>query len=382
MRIRNAMAALTLAAAPAVGADFETGQAAFDSGRFDEAPAERRAAADEGDGRAMPAPGRVHVRGVGAPRNYIEAHMRFDLAAGRGESAAAQERDAPAAEMTAERVASAHERAARRQPAGAGSVFRDCRHCPEMVVVPPGRFMAGPPTSEEDGHSDEALRHSVTIGSPLAVGVHEVTRGEFGYFASSTNRSMRGSCWVREDGEWKLRSDRGWRSPGFSQTDSHPVVCVNWDDARAYVQWLSHETGESYRLLSGSEWEYAARAGTATRYWWGADIGRNRANCDGCGSRRDGESTAPVGSFAANGFGLRDVHGNVWEWVQDCWNASYAGAPGDGSAWESGDCSERVVRGGSWSSGPRFLRAAYRSGNVAGNRFDNLGFRVARTLAP
>ena len=308
--------------------------------------------------------------------------MRFDLAAGRGESAAAQERDARAAGMTAERIVLAQERAAPRRPGGAGSVFRDCPHCPEMVVVPPGRFVAGPPTSEEDGHSDEGSRHGVTIGSPLAIGVHEATRGEFDYFASSTGRSMRGSCWVREDGEWRLRSDRSWRSPGFPQTDSHPVVCVSWDDARAYVRWLSHETGESYRLLSGSEWEYAARAGTTMRYWWGADIGRNRANCDGCGSRWDGESTAPVGSFAANGFGLRDVHGNVWEWVQDCWNAGYAGPPGDGSAWESGDCSDRALRGGSWSSDPRFLRAAYRSGNVAGNRFDNLGFRVARMIAP
>ena len=157
--------ALFLAVTPSAWADFEAGQAAFDAGRFDEALAEWRAAADDGDGRAMLALGRVHVRGVGAPQNYVEAHMRFDLAAGRGESAAAQERDAPAAEMTAERVASAHERAAPRPPGGAGSVFRDCPHCPEMVVVPPGRFMAGPPTSEEDGHSGDCSERVLRGGS-------------------------------------------------------------------------------------------------------------------------------------------------------------------------------------------------------------------------
>ena len=254
-----------------------------------------------------------------------------------------------------------------------GEVFRDCPHCPEMVVVPSGSFMVG--------SDDEGPGHRVTIGSPFAVGVHEVTRGEFGRFVSAPGRSMGNFCWTwlsaREfSGVWS------WRHPGFPQTDSHPVVCVNWEDARAYVQWLSRETGESYRLLSESEWEYVARAGTVTRYWWGDDIGRNRANCDGCGSRRDDDRTTPVGSFAANRFGLFDVHGNVWEWVQDCWNDSYAGAPGDERAWERGKCSRRVLRGGSWFDPPWYLRSAYRLRVDPGVRYGSAGFRVARTLTP
>ena len=169
--------------------------------------------------------------------------------------------------------------------------------------------------------------------------------------------------------------DRGWGR------GSGPVIRVSWSDVQAYVAWLSGKTGEAYRLLSEAEWEYAARAGTTTRYHWGDDIGRNRANCvgDRCGD--SWEFTAPVGSFGANGFGLHDVHGNVWEWVEDCWNGSYAGAPSDGSAWESGNCDRRVLRGGSWVNIPRDLRAAVRGRIDTGDRSSISGFRVARTLA-
>ena len=146
------------------------------------------------------------------------------------------------------------------------------------------------------------------------------------------------------------------------------------------MRWLSGETGKEYRLLSESEWEYAARGGTRTRYWWGDAIGRNRANCRGCGSRWDDEKTSPVGSFSANPFGLYDVHGNVWEWVEDCWNGSYRGAPTDGSAWESGDCARRELRGGSWFNDPQNLRSADRYGDTARDRLIGVGFRVARTL--
>ena len=278
----------------------------------------------------------------------------------------------------------------------AGEVFKDCEHCPEMVVVPPGDFTMGSPSSEEGRWDDEGPRHRVTIGSSFSVGVYEVTRGEFGRFVSSTDRSMGDSCRTWENGEWKARSGLGWRNPGFLQTDSHPVVCVSWDDAQSYVAWLSRETGEAYRLLSESEWEYVARAGTVTRYWWGdgsssqcryangADMSAKKhnsgwtvADCD------DGYyQTSPVGSFGGNSFGLHDVHGNVWEWVQDCWNDSYAGAPGDGSAWEIGECSRRVLRGGSWNNDPGFLRAAIRYRVGTGVRFSNDGFRVARTFTP
>ena len=262
-----------------------------------------------------------------------------------------------------------------------GDVFRDCADCPAMVVVPSGSFMMGSPPSEEGRRDNEGPVHRVSIPSAFAVGVYEVTRGEFGRFVSSTGRSMGDGCWYWEN-EWKKDSGRSWRSPGFSQTDLHPAVCVSWDEARAYVAWLSRETGEAYRLLSESEWEYVARAGTRTRYHWGDAIGRNLANCGSCGSRWDGESTSPVGVFGANGFSLHDVHGNVYEWVEDCMNESYAGAPRDGSAWKGGDCSLHVLRDGSWNSDPRILRAANRDRNGSGYRGNFNGFRVARTFTP
>ena len=241
----------------------------------------------------------------------------------------------------------------------AGTKFRDCDECPELVVVPSGTYKMG----SERGASDEKPVHEVRIGYPLAVGVYEVTFGEWD------------AC-VEGDGCGGYRpGDKGWgRGP-------RPVVNVSWDDAQAYVGWLSEKTGQAYRLLSESEWEYVARAGTRTAYWWGDEIGRNRANCDGCGSRWDNQKTAAVGSFPANAFGLHDVHGNVWEWVEDCYIDGYAGAPVNGSAWEW-NCDRRVLRGGSWYSEPRVLRSAYRYGNHSGNRSSDYGFRVARTLTP
>ena len=160
---------------------------------------------------------------------------------------------------------------------------------------------------------------------------------------------------------------------------NRPVINVSWDDAQLFIDWLNARTGGHYRLPTEAEWEYAARAGTTTRYSWGDDIGRNRANCHGnfCGDSY--RNTAPVGSFPANAWGLHDMNGNVWEWVQDCWNGSYAGAPSDGSAWTSGDCSLRVLRGGSWRYSPRDLRSAYRFRQ--GSRSDRVrdrGFRLAQ----
>ena len=237
--------------------------------------------------------------------------------------------------------------------------------------------------------------HRVRIGEPIAVGVHEVTRGEWRRFVDEAGHSTGDSCWTYESGEWKEDSGRSWRTPGYSQTDAHPVVCVSWENAKAYVRWLSSETGEGYRLLSESEWEYVARAGGRTaRYWGDLETGqcRHGNGADASAKRKysgwtvascdDGHVyTAPVGSFEANGFGLHDVLGNVWEWVEDCWHESYAGAPADGSAWTSGgDCARRVLRGGSWFNEPRHLRSANRGWIPAGNRYDVAGFRVARTL--
>jgi formylglycine-generating enzyme required for sulfatase activity len=173
---------------------------------------------------------------------------------------------------------------------------------------------------------------------------------------------------------------------GFAQSGSHPAVCINWDDAKAYVAWLSRKTGKTYRLLSEAEREYVARAGTTTPFWWGSTISTSQANYNGnhtYGSGSKGEyreKTMPVGSFQPNPWGLYQVHGNVWEWVEDCWNDTYGGAPTDGSAWTSGDCSRRPDRGGSWGNPPRNLRSAVRSGSTTDLRHSAGGFRVARTL--
>ena len=385
MRIWSVLAALAVTVASSAWADFDAGQAAFEAERFDEALAEWRTAADSGDRRAMLALGRIRAQGIGVLQNYVEAHMWLNLAAARGEAAAAGERDTLAAKMTEDQIAEAQKRAVRWRPSLAvGDVFRDCAHCPEMAVVPAGSFMMGSPMEEGKWSFTEFPIHRVSIPSAFAVGVYEVTRGEFDRFVSSTGRSMEDECVYWRDGEWK--DDGSWRSPGFSQTDSHPAVCVSWEDAQAYVSWLSRETGEAYRLLSESEWEYVARAGTTTRYHWGDDIGRNLANCSDCGSRWDDESTSPVGSFGANAFSLHDVYGNVWEWVEDCWNVNYQvgapRAPNDGSAWMSGDCSAHVLRGGSWRQHPLLIGATYRSVLDSGDRDDNVGFRVARTFIP
>ena len=250
---------------------------------------------------------------------------------------------------------------ARRNP---GDTFRDYPECPELVVVPAGSFMMGSPEGEEDKHDNEGPLHEVRIDYPLAAGVYPVTFDEWDVCVSG------GGCGgYRPD-------DKGWGR------GTRPVINVSWKDAQMYVNWLCWKTGKGYRLLSESEWEYVARAGTATRYWWGDGIRRNRANCDGCGSLWDNKKTAPVGSFPANGFGLHDVHGNVREWVEDCWNDRYHGAPVDGSTWMSGECNRRVLRGGSWIGIPWYLRSAYRDGYSTGYRRNNIGFRVARTLTP
>ena len=281
----------------------------------------------------------------------------------------------------------------------AGDRFRDCAECPEMVVVPSGSYRMGSPSSERWRDENEGPVHEVTIAVPFAIGRHEVTVSEFGRFVDETEYLAGSSCYTYEDGKAAYRAGRGWRDPGYGQSGRHPVGCMSWDDAQAYAAWLSRETGEEYRLPSESEWEYAARSGTLTARPWGEGESGQCRHANGgdasfkerypnwsfpVASCRDGHvHAALVGSFAANGWGLHDMLGNVWEWTEDCWNGGYEGAPSDGSAWKYGECSRRVLRGGSWYYGsPGILRAAYRVSVTADDRYLFNGFRVARTLTP
>jgi formylglycine-generating enzyme required for sulfatase activity len=282
-----------------------------------------------------------------------------------------------------------------------GTVFKDCADCPEMVVIPAGRFAMGADPDEEER---EALsgqfrnrsqpQHGVNV-KRFSAGKFEVTRGQYRMFAEATGRSSDG-CFIWTGAEFEKDQTRDWRNPGYAQDDLHPVACVSWDDASAYVRWLSQKTGGDYRLLTEAEWEYAARAGTATTRFWGdaGDVSCGYANGADLTTRAQvpGASdwpvancsdryayTAPVGSYRANAFGLYDMLGNVGEWTQDCWNGNYRGAPTDGSAWTAGDCFLRAVRSGSWDDAPVALRAAYRVGSPTVIRVYGRGFRVART---
>ncbi len=234
---------------------------------------------------------------------------------------------------------------------------------PEMVRIPPGKFLMGSPETESGRDSDESPQHEVTIGYAFEIGKYEVTFDEYDAFANATKR--------------KLPDDNGWGR------GKRPVINVSFNDAQAYVHWLSQQTGKRYRLPTEAEWEYVARAGKQTRYWWDDDIGKNNAVCGDCGSEWDSKQTAPTGSFKANAFGLHDTASNVWEWTQDCWHGNYDNAPADGSAWlekGGGDCARRVVRGGSWSNYPQSLRSALRNwlSTVGANYV--LGFRIARAF--
>jgi formylglycine-generating enzyme required for sulfatase activity len=281
--------------------------------------------------------------------------------------------------------------------------FRECANCPELVVVPAASFTMGSPESEKDRRNDEGPQHRVTIGKPFAVGKFHVTVDQFAAFVAETGYDAGSKCRTFEDGKVEERSGRSWRNPGFAQSGSHPVVCLSLNDAKAYMDWLAHKTGKPYRLLTEAEWEYAARAriepAAYSRYSFGDD--ENDLCRYGNGADQTAKSTvpgasnwtiapcndgyaytSPVGSFAANAFGLYDMQGNARQWTEDCYHDNYAGAPSDGSAWTTGDCSRRVLRGGSWSVDPGELRAAFRLRGTAAFRSRNDGFRVGRTLTP
>lgn len=288
-----------------------------------------------------------------------------------------------------------------------GEVFRDCTDiCPEMVALPSGNFQMGVRAATDVFREQSSPVHAVAIAHSLAVGRTEVTRAEFARFVQATayrtDAEGGAGCLVSNPTGTGLRADANWRAPGFSQTDTDPVVCTSWNDAQAYVAWLNMSVpGKGFRLLTEAEWEYAARAGQAnTRYPWGDDLtyqtictyansgdlsatasvprfAQTRwTNCaDGYGY------TASADAYPANAFGLRNLIGNAWEWVQDGWHSTYAGAPADGGAWALpvGETS-RVYRGGSWSNHPTYLDPAYRARALPTYADEATGFRVARTL--
>jgi formylglycine-generating enzyme required for sulfatase activity len=269
---------------------------------------------------------------------------------------------------------------------GAGEPFRHLDGGPEMVVVPAESFMMGSPKTEPERFPDESPLRKVTIAQPFAVGRYAVTRRQFAAFVKATDHKAEGAVkWTGSDITHDPKAS--WRNPGYRQDDSHPVTCVNWDDAKAYISWLAAGTGRPYRFLTEAEWEYAARAGTTTPFCWGSSITPAQANYDGSHVYKGGGSTGeyhkgtvPVGDFAANPWALYNVHGNVWEWCEDVWHGDYDRAPTD-SAWMQGDDgSRRVVRGGAWSDLPRYLRSAQRDWYDVEDRNNFLGFRLARTL--
>lgn len=284
-------------------------------------------------------------------------------------------------------------------PRAPGTVFRSCGDCPEMVAVPPGSFVMGTPGAAAAPGAARAEADALALRIPraFALGRFEVTRAQYAKFIADSGYEPEPGCrtWDPALGRFNDDARRSWRDPATpaSPLDDHPVSCVSFADAQAYVQWLARETGARYRLPSEAEWEYAARAGSAALRHWGDDaaggcehanvydlvadaqyrLGWRPAPC------RDGYADlAPVGRFRANALGLHDALGNVSEWVQDCATGSYAGRPADARAWEwLGGCRERVLRGGSWRSPPEAARSAARDGRAAGSRADDTGFRVA-----
>lgn len=278
-------------------------------------------------------------------------------------------------------------------PYAPGTTFKDCPACPSMVVIPSGRFRQGTQQGQSGFFSNERPIRMVSLANPFAVSTTEVTVAEYRVFAEAESRES-GPCMTYARGGWVDRPDRSWMDPGFDQTDNHPVTCVSWNDANAYAEWLTQQSGIPYRLPSASEWEYAASAVhtiKANENYSSSSICTIANVADESASERfpawkssdcnDGVVfTAPVSSFDVNEFGLYDTLGNVFEWVLDCWNASYNDAPTDGTAWLRGDCSERELRGGSWFTQPDLVYFAFRNRLPSNTRTSSVGFRVVREV--
>ncbi len=292
----------------------------------------------------------------------------------------------------------------------AGTVFRDCSYCPEMVAVPPGKLSIDPPEGEIGQADSVQTPHSVEISRALGVGRYEVTRAQFARFAQESGHAASGGCYAWNGGRYEQDAAKDWRKPGFAQTDRDPVVCVNWGDAKAYAEWLSKKTGRRYRLLTEAEWEYAARAGNKTLWPWGGNArdACRYANVADAAAQREVPGTAswtfhacndrhaytaPAGSYRPNAFGLYDMSGNAWEWTEDCLQDDYPApppeksstpadgriTPADGRGTPAGACrGQRVLRGGSWVDSPLFLRYDFRFRIGEDDRDFYIGFRVAR----
>lgn len=299
-------------------------------------------------------------------------------------------------------------------PRKAAESFRDCADCPEMVVLPRGDFLFGTSDTEvaalKRRHPEaaevfdrEMPQRKVSITETLAVSRTHVTRGEFAAFVKATGHSVAAGCMSHTQANWKLDPQRNWRAPGFPQEDSHPVVCVSWRDAKAYAAWVAQRTGKPYRLLSETEAEFAIRGTTQATpqpiYHFGSDAAKlcehgNVGDLTGADALvfwdivrvaqcRDGfVHTAPAGRFKPNRFGLHDVHGNAWTWTEDCENPNHLSHPGDARPRTSGNCSERIIRGGAWQDVVVLQRSASRYTQKADARDDNTGFRIARAIAP
>jgi len=293
-------------------------------------------------------------------------------------------------------------------PAGAQSPatsFRDCPDCPEMVTIPSGSFLIGLSGEEakRDSRQESLLykltggwkwagqdqpQHIVNISRSFSIGKYPITRGEFALFVKEMGFQDNNPCEVLAGRYSGFDAGANWHEPGFQQTDREPVVCVSWSEAQAYINWLNKKSGATsaseeggpYRLPSEAEWEYAARAGTRTTRWWGDALGKDNAVCTHCGSPWDNKKTVPVGLHGANAFGLADMLGNVWQWTADCWNDNYSGAAKDGSARSTGDCTKRVMRGGSWRSDPETIRSSARLPVNANEHWNFGGFRVVKTI--
>jgi formylglycine-generating enzyme required for sulfatase activity len=282
------------------------------------------------------------------------------VASGRSSEPAATQPAAaqapPAApERAPERLAAVPPAAALSPPAppARSAVFKDCENCPEMVALPAGSFMMG----SADGDASERPVHRVTLGA-FALGRTAVTA----------------KLWMAcvGDGGCAYR-------PRTDLPDTAPMNNLSWQDAQHYVEWLAKTTGRPYRLPTEAEWEYAARAGTETRYWWGGQPGVAKADCKGCGGDWNTARPAAAGSFAPNPFGLYDMNGGVAQWVADCWYPTYDKAPADGSA-RGGSCTQHVLRGGAWKNDPSYLRSSSRAQYDTDVRYITNGLRVAKTL--